>query len=140
MLKKVVVSVVALTSSALILSGCSLSSPSGQPANMNKPAIEDKLPASTMPQSSPSTSTDTSKTYTLSEVAAHKSASDCWTVVDGSVYNVTDFVSNHPGGAAILKACGKDGTSMITGEREHKENMANVEAALMSMKIGTLAK
>ena len=36
------------------------------------------------------------------EVGKHMIASDCWVVVDGSVYNVTDFLVEHPGGDEIL--------------------------------------
>ena len=38
---------------------------------------------------------------------------DCWTVVDGKVYNLTPFVKMHPGGKAILRAQGIDGTEIF---------------------------
>merc|ERR1719178_449001 len=47
--------------------------------------------------------------YTLEEVAKHTSKSDCWVVVNGEVLNVTNFLSEHPGGElAILTFAGKD--------------------------------
>ena len=57
---------------------------------------------------------DTMRTYTMGEVAAHASADDCWLVIDGGVYDVTDFIPNHPGGEAILKGCGRDATQMFS--------------------------
>merc|ERR1719166_887425 len=49
--------------------------------------------------------------YTLEEVAKHTSKSDCWVVVNGQVLNVTNFLSEHPGGElAILTFAGKDAT------------------------------
>merc|ERR1712226_1748528 len=49
--------------------------------------------------------------YTLEEVAMHTSKSDCWVVVAGQVLNVTNFLSEHPGGElAILTFAGKDAT------------------------------
>merc|ERR1712060_1009713 len=49
--------------------------------------------------------------YTLEEVAKHTSKSDCWVVVSGQVLNVTNFLSEHPGGElAILTFAGKDAT------------------------------
>merc|ERR1719413_104771 len=49
--------------------------------------------------------------YTLEEVAKHTSKSDCWVVVAGEVLNVTNFLSEHPGGElAILTFAGKDAT------------------------------
>merc|ERR1712051_1002205 len=49
--------------------------------------------------------------YTLAEVAKHTTKSDCWVVVAGRVLNVTNFLSEHPGGElAILTFAGKDAT------------------------------
>lgn len=45
----------------------------------------------------------------LAEIAKHNSASDCWSIVNGKVYNVTALISGHTGGsAAIIAGCGKD--------------------------------
>ncbi|VBB83816.1 Putative Mitochondrial precursor of cytochrome b2 [Podospora comata] len=45
------------------------------------------------------------------EVAKHKSADDCWVIVHGRAYDVTDFLPEHPGGSKIiLKYAGKDAT------------------------------
>ena len=51
--------------------------------------------------------------YTLEEVAQHNSELDCWTVVNGKVYNIAPFISSHPGGKKILKAAGIDGTEIF---------------------------
>merc|ERR1719287_227500 len=49
--------------------------------------------------------------YTMEEVAKHTSKTDCWVVVEGQVLNVTNFLSEHPGGElAILTFGGKDAT------------------------------
>jgi len=48
---------------------------------------------------------------TLAEVAKHNTKADCWVVVAGQVLNVTNFLSDHPGGElAILTFAGKDAT------------------------------
>ncbi|KAI2083988.1 hypothetical protein LOZ36_005233 [Ophidiomyces ophidiicola] len=45
------------------------------------------------------------------EVAAHNSPHDCWIVVANEVWDVTEFLSAHPGGAAIiLQFAGRDAT------------------------------
>ncbi|PGH36334.1 L-lactate dehydrogenase (cytochrome) [[Emmonsia] crescens] len=45
------------------------------------------------------------------EVSAHNAANDCWIVVDNQVWDVTDFLSEHPGGPSIiLKYAGRDAT------------------------------
>merc|ERR1712070_1284755 len=49
--------------------------------------------------------------YTLEEVAKHNTKADCWVVLDGKVLDVTNFLSEHPGGElAILTFAGKDAT------------------------------
>merc|ERR1712050_366822 len=49
--------------------------------------------------------------YTLAEVAKHTVKGDCWVVVAGQVLNVSNFLSQHPGGElAILTFAGKDAT------------------------------
>ncbi|CAK7228323.1 hypothetical protein SBRCBS47491_006868 [Sporothrix bragantina] len=45
------------------------------------------------------------------DVAAHNSRSSCWIIVAGRVYDVTDFLDEHPGGAqSILRFAGRDAT------------------------------
>jgi cytochrome b involved in lipid metabolism len=47
----------------------------------------------------------------VSEVAKHSTRSDCWIIVSGSVYNVTNYLVSHPGGAPIIiPTCGGDAT------------------------------
>jgi L-lactate dehydrogenase (cytochrome) len=52
------------------------------------------------------------------EVAKHTTKKDCWIVLDSHVYDVTHFLSEHPGGAPIiLKNAGT--VSMLGTERVH---------------------
>ena len=47
----------------------------------------------------------------LDSVLTGSSRDSCWVVINGQVYDVTDFLDEHPGGAAIiLKYGGKDAT------------------------------
>ncbi|KZT05333.1 uncharacterized protein LAESUDRAFT_726963 [Laetiporus sulphureus 93-53] len=46
------------------------------------------------------------------EVAEHNSRESCWIIVHGKVYDVTEFLPEHPGGSKIiLKYAGKDATA-----------------------------
>ena len=75
--------------------------------------------ASTAPSASASAAAKPSVTptatvaagYTMAQVKANKSAAKCWSVINGDVYDLTKWISAHPGGAgAILSLCGTDGT------------------------------
>ena len=50
---------------------------------------------------------------TADEVALHNQASDCWTIINGLVYDITAYVPRHPGGSVITEACGTDGTNLF---------------------------
>lgn len=74
---------------------------------------------------------------TAAEVAKHTTASDCWTVVGSNVYDLTPYVSSHPGGSAVIKAiCGKDGTAAFTAQHGTVGKAATV---LAGFKLGALA-
>lgn len=77
-------------------------------------------------------------TFTLAEVAAHATAESCWSVVNGSVYDLTKWIPLHPGGASKIKAlCGKDGSAGFVGKHGGQEKP---EATLATFKIGELAQ
>lgn len=49
--------------------------------------------------------------YTMAQIAPHNTTADCWEVINGNVYNLTDFLSQHSGGSSVIAAqCGKDAT------------------------------
>lgn len=86
-------------------------------------------------------------TYTAADVAMHKTANDCWTIISGSVYNITPYVPVHPGGNEILLACGVDGTTLFT-QRTTSDGQTigsgtphdgQAQRQLAQYKIGTLA-
>jgi len=80
-------------------------------------------------------STDLS-VYTMADVATHADASSCWTAINGQVYDLTAWISKHPGGAAnILRICGIDGTA---GFEQQHGSQTRPEAILGSFKIGVL--
>ncbi len=76
--------------------------------------------------------------YTMADVELHSSQSSCWTTISGKVYNLTSWISKHPGGPeAILSICGKDGTSAF--ESQHGGN-ARANAELAAFFIGNLSQ
>jgi cytochrome b involved in lipid metabolism len=76
--------------------------------------------------------------YTMAQIAAHKTPTDCWTVVRGNVYELTKWIATHPGGEeAIISLCGIDGTTAFEGQHD---GQSKPEQKLASFKIGTVAK
>ena len=68
---------------------------------------------------------------TWNEIARHNSINDCWLVVDGDVYDVTTWVSRHPGGGVIATLAGEDASAMI-----NSNHLIDIKPKLQRFKIG----
>jgi cytochrome b involved in lipid metabolism len=80
-----------------------------------KPSATAKPTASPKPTPEP-TVTAGPVFVTKAEVAKNNSRSSCWVIIDGSVYDLTKWIAQHPGGSsAILNLCGGDGTDAFSG-------------------------
>lgn len=44
----------------------------------------------------------------VADVEKHCTPQDCWVIVHGNVYDVTEYVSRHPGGTMIYVKAGGD--------------------------------
>jgi predicted heme/steroid binding protein len=102
----------------------------------------DTPPSNTTPtevppsETAPATETPKADGYTLAQVQTHGTQESCWSAVNGQVYDLTTWISRHPGGAQrIIGMCGKDATSSF--ERMHGKSRA-AQAALILLKIGPL--
>lgn len=76
--------------------------------------------------------------YTPSDVAKHNKQSDCWVSYKGKVYNVTEFIEDHPGGEdLIVEYAGKDVTEIMADPLSH-DHSRSAYAMLEDFCIGTL--
>ena len=78
---------------------------------------------------------DEVKLYSLLEVKEHKSKESAWCVYKNVVYDVTNFLDEHPGGADLLfDECGGDLTKAFD-DVGHSDSAVN---DLKQYKIGEL--
>ena len=92
-----------------------------------------ELPAPATP--APGVSSDSG--IGAAEVQKHNTAKDCWTVVNSNVYELTSYISSHPGGASVLTAiCGKDGTKAFAGQHAGAQKP---NAELSALLVGPLS-
>ena len=75
--------------------------------------------------------------YTFADVQANDSASSCWSVINGNVYDLTGWINSHPGGSSrILNLCGTDGSSSFNAMHG---GQSNPESRLQSFLLGPLS-
>jgi len=76
--------------------------------------------------------------YTIANVKANASATSCWTVIKGNVYNLTAWINQHPGGSSSIKSlCGVDGSSAYAAQHQGE---SKPESRLAGYLLGPLTK
>lgn len=73
---------------------------------------------------------------TEEELAKHNKPEDCWTCVEGKVYDVTKYSGVHPGGKKINLGWGKDSTKLF--QKYH--SWVNIDSIIGKCFIGYLQK
>ncbi len=92
----------------------------------------------TSPTAVPPTQTVTTSGITLTQIAQHSSRLNCWSAINGSVYDLTSWIPNHPGGEEkILSLCGIDGSSRYNSKHGGEAKQARI---LAGFKLGILAQ
>ena len=112
------------------------------PASTPPMAQPTPTPAAVAPSAKPSPTPEPEMTtqtgYTMAKVKENNSASSCWSVINGNVYNLTQWINSHPGGPSVIRGlCGVDGTSSFNGKHR---GQGNPTATLASYLLGPLAK
>ncbi|MBS3083493.1 cytochrome b5 domain-containing protein [Candidatus Pacearchaeota archaeon] len=75
-----------------------------------------------------------SRKISLAEISSHNTGNDCWVGYDGKVYDVTSFLSVHPGSAeAIIPHCGTSSEFTNAFVRQHGTSKVS-----KLMKVGVL--
>ena len=93
------------------------------------PTLEESAPSASAPAGMINLST--------SEIKKHNTKSDCWSIVNGKVYNLTSYVQKHPGGTAVISnICGKDGTSSFTNQHNTQNKPNSVLSGFLLGAVG----
>lgn len=75
--------------------------------------------------------------FSASEVAKHRSITDCWTIFRGAVYDISQYLHVHPGGPKILfDKAGRDMTDDFN--IAHGEFNVRIAGMLTPYRVGTL--
>jgi len=107
-------------------------SPAPTPAAPAAPA------ATPTPSPTPTAEVTTQAGYTMAKVKENNSAASCWSVINGNVYNLTQWINSHPGGPSVIRGlCGVDGTSSFNGKHRGDGGPASI---LTGYLLGPLAK
>ncbi len=94
--------------------------------------------ATTSPTPSPTPEVTTASGYTMAKVKENNSATSCWSLINGNVYDLTKWINSHPGGSSAIKGiCGRDGSSNFNGRHGGQSNPAENLAMYL---LGPLAK
>ena len=76
--------------------------------------------------------------YTMEKVKANASATSCWSVIKGNVYNLTAWINQHPGGSSSIKSlCGVDGSVAFAAQHQ---GQSKPESRLSGFLLGPLTK
>jgi hypothetical protein len=76
--------------------------------------------------------------YTMEKVKANNSATSCWSVIRGKVYDLTNWIGSHPGGSGAIRGlCGTDGSAEFAAKHQ---GQSNPESRLTSYLLGPLAQ
>ncbi len=75
---------------------------------------------------------------TVDNVKLHNTSKDCWSIVDNKVYDLTSWITRHPGGSkAIISMCGIDASASYNDQHGGQKRPANELAGFL---LGDLVK
>lgn len=74
------------------------------------------------------------RAFSMEQVARHADPASCWTVIDGTVYDLTPWFAAHPADQpALVPACGKDGGVTVS------PRLPDAATTLAPSRLGTIS-
>ena len=90
-----------------------------RPAATPTPTVAAPSPTAKATPTPTPTPSATQAGYTMADVKKANTRAKCWSAIDGNVYDLTAWISAHPGGAsAITFLCGIDGSNAFKAQHE----------------------
>jgi cytochrome b involved in lipid metabolism len=81
----------------------------------------------------------TPKRQSISTIQSHNTEQDCWIIISNNVYNVTSYISDHPGGRKSIRAyCGGNATEAFQTKNGKGQHSQEADALLQQYIIGTV--
>ena len=79
------------------------------------------------------------RVFSMETVAEHDSRESCWKVIDGVVYDFTDYHPDHPTADGVfLRWCGREASKAWHGKGEGRGHSPRAEGMLEDYRIGVL--
>ena len=68
-------------------------------------------------------------TLNMVEIAKHNNQNDCWMLISGKVYDITNYFGSHPGGSSTMTpSCGTDATAAYMTKDPYATSSGNRSA------------
>jgi cytochrome b involved in lipid metabolism len=90
-----------------------------------------RLRATTAPEAPASTTL-----FTMAQIMTHNASTSCYTVIKGTVYDLTEWIKLHQNEARpVINLCGKDGTALFftqhAGEPEPEQEFTTFKIGIV---------
>ena len=122
----------------LAATACATDDPAGGTDPVDSGGTTAATGITTMPETATNGEADAADAIPFAEVEANNSPDSCWAVIEDSVYDLTEWIDQHPGGAdRIEMLCGTDATDQFM--RQHGGNELP-QSRVTEFEIGTVQR
>lgn len=92
-------------------------------------------------QDAGNTAGSTAQAISLEALSAHNTEGDCWMAIEGTVYDLTEYLPKHPTPASMLVPwCGREATEGMRTKGYGRDHSPMAWEMLKAYEVGTLAE
>jgi len=90
--------------------------------------------------STASTPKSSTTAYTVDQISKHNNKNDCWLIIDGNVYDISGYLTQHPGGVAqVTPYCGKDASQAYATMNGRGAHSSTADEIRQNYQVGTVS-